>query len=140
MITGTNPTRRSFLSGLVYLVSFGFMQLVWTLDKPGITRNTNAVAWKLANFFVDKKSAKIVGLEYLRSAPSEANAGLLIDLICSSDGERHAEFAQADNYMLRELLQHQLRQDFEYDRVVNVRGWLLSETEARLCALVALTA
>jgi hypothetical protein len=50
MITRTNITRRAFLSVLVYLGSFGFMQLGWNLDKLGTARNTNAVALAIAPF------------------------------------------------------------------------------------------
>jgi hypothetical protein len=138
MITRTNISRRSLLSGLVYLGSFGFLQPGWTLDKLHNTSKTNTLASELANFYVDKESAKIVGLEYLRSVPSEANVSLLVELLCSFDREQHAAFAQTDRQKLRELLLLRQRQDFEDERVVNVRGWLLSKTECRLCALAAL--
>jgi hypothetical protein len=138
MIPRANITRRSFLGGLVYLGSFSFMQLGTTLDKLCTTGKTDALASKLANFYVDKGSAKAVGLEYLRSVPSEAKAGLLIDLICPFDGERRAEFAEADKQRLKELLSDRQREDFEHERVVHVRGWILSETECRLCALAAI--
>jgi hypothetical protein len=32
-----------------------------------------------------------------------------------------------------------MRIDYEIERVVNLDGWILSETEARLCALVSLS-
>ena len=125
------------MSALVYLGSFSLIQLGWPLDF-GTTGKTDALASKLANFYADKQSAKIIGLEYLRSVPSEANAGLLIDLICSFAREQRAEFAQADKQKLRELLLLRQHQDFELERVVNVRGWILSKTECRLCGLAAL--
>jgi hypothetical protein len=37
------------------------------------------------------------------------------------------------------MLLHRHSQDFEHGRFVKVQGWILSVTEARLCALVALT-
>jgi hypothetical protein len=138
MITSTNITRRGFLGALVYLGLFRFMQLGWSLDKPRNTDTTDAVAAKLANFYIDKESAKIVGLEYLRSVPSEAKVGLLTDLICSFEGEQRAAFNQANKEKLRQMLLLRQRQDFEHGRVANVRGWILSKTECRLCALVAL--
>jgi hypothetical protein len=35
-------------------------------------------------------------------------------------------------------LQQQIRQDYIEERVVKLQGWILSVTEARLCALTAL--
>ena len=35
-------------------------------------------------------------------------------------------------------LMSRIRDDFCHDRMVSVEGWMLAETEARLCALVAL--
>ena len=135
MIKSAAISRRTFLSGLVYLSSCSFMQLVWPLCRTG---EIGSLAAKLASFYVDKESAKIVGLEYLRSVPAEAKVAFLVDLICSVDRAKHAELAQADKHKLKELLVLRQRQDFEHERVINVRGWILSETECRLCALAAL--
>lgn len=138
MMCGTNITRRDFLAGLVYLVSSGFLQLGGKWDIFHATGKTDALAAKLANFYVDKKGAKIVGLAYLRSVPSEAQVDLLVNCICSFNGAQRAELAQADEEKLKELLLLRQRNDFEHERVVNIRGWILSQTECRLCALAAL--
>jgi hypothetical protein len=134
----TNITRRTFLGGLFSLGSLEFLGMGWNLDRLCASGDTDSLASKLANVHGDKHSAKIVGAEYLRSVPSEAKAKLLIDLICSCDGGQHAEFTQADKRKLLELLRVRQRQDFEHGRVVNVRGWILSKTECRVCALAAL--
>lgn len=139
MMYSANVTRRSFLAGMVYLVSSGFLQLGRRWDIIYATGKNHNLAVKLANFYVDKKSAKIVGIEYLRSVPSEAKVDLLVDWICSFNEAQHAEFATADKNRLKELLLLRQREDFEHERVVNVRGWILSETECRLCALAALS-
>lgn len=135
MNCGASIKRRSFLSGVGYLSLFGFMQLVWPFRYNVKARS---LAKKLANFHVDKESAKIVGLAYLRSVPSEAKVDVLIDLISSLDVAQRAELAHADEDELKEILLRRQRQDFEHERVVNIRGWILSETECRLCALAAL--
>ncbi len=96
------------------------------------------VAVKLADVFTHARSARVVGFEYLAGVPREADARLLVDLICSFRGERRAELAGANLATRRRLLAAQQREDFEQGRVVNVQGWILSETEARLCALAAL--
>jgi hypothetical protein len=96
------------------------------------------LALKLAQVFTHNPSAAIVGLEYLRCVPGEANVGLLVDLICASQPKQRAELDQADMGKLRELLRSQQRQDFERGHTVKVQGWILSQTEVRLCGLAAL--
>jgi hypothetical protein len=100
---------------------------------------SDPLASSLANFFTDRQSAAIIGLEYLRSIPEEANIHLLINLICSFRPERRPELANINIEEYRELLVLQQRDDFEHNRMVKIHGWILSETEARLCALAALT-
>ncbi|MDA2917049.1 hypothetical protein MYX64_09465 [Nitrospinae bacterium AH_259_B05_G02_I21] len=92
----------------------------------------------MATIFTHKDSAAVIGQEYLRSVPEEADAPLLVDMICSSLPKRRADLVGADLEELRELLRHQQRHDFEYGRTVKVNDWILSETEVRLCALAAL--
>lgn len=93
---------------------------------------------KLTNLFHNRKSATLIGLEYLRRTPMEADGQHLTKLICSRWQERYDEIAYADTGKIKKLLLRQQREDFEKGRIVNVQGWILSETEARLCALTAL--
>ena len=67
--------------------------------------------------------------------PKEAEVYLLVDLTC---GENYPEFTQADTKKLQEQLRLLQRQDFERGHTVKVQGWILSVTEARLCALATL--
>jgi len=138
MIPYTNMTRRNFLRALGFLSAFSLPGPARALAKPGESRVPGPLGSKLAKFFINRESATIVGREYLRRAPREADVRLLVDLICSSEKGRRAELAKADMEKLRELLLQQQRQDFEEGRIVNVQGWILSETEARLCAVAAL--
>lgn len=138
MIMYGNMTRRSVLRILVCLSALGLTSPARALAKLGGSSTPDPLVLKLAQFFVHKGSASVVGREYLRSVPEEADARLLVDLICSGQIERRAELAKADRGELRELLLLQQRHDFEHGRIVNVQGWILSETEVRLCALTAL--
>ena len=103
-----------------------------------VSRDVDLLAFSLANLFSHRESAARVGREYLRVRPDEGNLNSLIDLICLSRPERRAELAKANTKRRRELLALQQREDFEQCRIVKVHGWILSETEARLCAVAAL--
>jgi len=131
-------TRRSFLGVLSVLGAFGLTSPVRALAKLGESNAPDSLALKLAGVFPHKESAARVGREYLRCVPREADVHLLVDLICSFQEKRIAELSTADMAKLRELLLLQQRRDFEEGRIVHVHGWILSETEARLCALADL--
>jgi hypothetical protein len=128
-------TRRRFLQASLFIgavLSTRRRDLVVAMNG---SYTADALSVTLADFFYDKKSAKVVGWEYLRSVPMEGNTAKLTRLICSS---RYEELVCADGSKIRDLLLRQQREDFEKGRIVNVHGWILSETEARLCALTAL--
>jgi len=130
-------TRRAFLRMTCAIVAIGSTPLPDLFaDNNGYR---NPLASKLVGFFQDKESAGAVGREYLRIAPLEADTLKLTELICAGRPARHAELNFASMGKVRSILLHQQREDFDKGRTVNVQGWILSETEARLCALTALT-
>jgi len=84
------------------------------------------------------ESARVVGRAYLRREPAEANAARLRERILADLGlDADAAAASADRE-LRERLRHRVRADFAAGRIVKLDGWILSLTEVRLSALVAL--
>jgi hypothetical protein len=93
---------------------------------------------RLAGLLAHSESAKVIGSEYLRMYPQEADLNVLLDLLAAqlavSDAGR---FGIADE-QLRERLDRMIRADFADDRIVKLRGWVLSATEARVCALAVL--
>jgi hypothetical protein len=135
MTSFPSMTRRRFLQFSFFLgamVPTRTRDLVVAMD---FDRMTDPLSTKLIDVFHDKKSARAIGLEYLRMAPTEGNPGELTKLICSA---RYHELARADGRTVKDLLLRRQRDDFEAGRIVYVQGWILSETEARLCALAAL--
>lgn len=67
--------------------------------------------------------ASQVGLAYLQTHPGDADHDRLL---ASVAGESPATLVKRQ------------RDDFNLGRTVTIRGWVLSQTEARLCALAAL--
>jgi hypothetical protein len=78
-----------------------------------------------------------VGREYLRGVPTEGDDKILVFLICGEQCEPPptARGPQAT----REWARARARKDFAAGRVVEIEGWIVSATEARLCALSALS-
>ncbi|MEM9354985.1 MAG: hypothetical protein AAGB04_02125 [Pseudomonadota bacterium] len=79
-----------------------------------------------------------IGDEYLTNVPSEADIQVLSEHICPPWTSRHAELTSASQGDIHRLIDDWRREDFELGETVLVSGWLLSKTEARLCALEAL--
>jgi hypothetical protein len=74
-----------------------------------------------------------IGTQYRAAVRTEDTAATLRDAISNS---RHRQFS----WIRGRSIEEQIRDDFAVGRVVVVGGWVLSETEARQCALYSLSA
>jgi hypothetical protein len=127
-------SRRTVLAGLaagIVGAAIG-LRLYW----PGgsVTRE----ARRLADILRHPDSASWLGRLYLEEKPREADAALLVTLIGAARGPALPPASPAADEALRADLDERIRNDFIYGNMVAVDGWLLSLTEARLCALVSL--
>lgn len=98
---------------------------------------TDTRASRLLTVFRRRKSAMIVGRKYLERHPRETDPDLLVKLI-AGDPLRPLPTDEDDRRALARWLQLRFREDFIQGLTVRVEGWLLSQTEARLCAMVAM--
>src|SRR5712692_1926613 len=133
-------SRRSFLREFAFAIAFVFARpLHVVLREHAISANDLIV--RLTSVLVHRESAAVIGQEYLRRVPEENNIDVLVDLICSPGAGQQKELMYSgDAKALRAILSSQQRDDFANDRTSKVQGWILSDTEVRLCALAALTA
>lgn len=98
----------------------------------------SAPAVRLGRVLRQRDSARAIGAAYLRSLPHPMTADALADAIALGLPGGHGVLATAHDAELHALLAERSSVDFSEGRTVWLRGWLLSETEARLCALAAL--
>jgi hypothetical protein len=89
----------------------------------------------LAQLLSEVDSAGVVGREYLRYHPDERDPKYIRHGLSVALGGRLEAFEPA---VLRERVRRRVRQDFAENQVTLIDGWILSNTEARLCALAAL--
>ena len=115
-------------------------QLAMTLSAAAVTLPTHAAAHPacvtgdpdlsaaIDGLISQRNSAVIIGEAYLTQFDSERSADILLSKI--------RESLLADTQRVDEqTVLCQIRVDFERGDIVNLHGWLLSRTEARLCAL-----
>jgi len=128
-------TRRAAIRMAGIVSAFLFNHSVFEFAE---SRSRAEVIKKITGFYSHKNDAAVIGLEYLNSAPEEVDMQKLIHLICPSDSDKYRQLADASSDDAHDLIVGWQREDFEHGRIANVAGWLLSETEARVCALTAL--
>ena len=79
-----------------------------------------------------------VGKAYMEQVPSENSPESLIDqLMINSKGDTIPK--TTDSKTLQKMMSQKVKSDFDNGETVIVRGWVLSRTEARQCALYSLT-
>lgn len=131
----TALSRRSLLKRLALVVLAGALPA--GLRAQNADRRWRPPSARLTRCLSDPQSAAVLGARYLARMPEEADRELLARLIAGAR-RRALRLARADTRRLRALLARQQRADFACGRTVCLDGWVLSRTEARLCALAAL--
>lgn len=137
--------RRTLLSALLTLpVLSGTAGAAATLNG-GVSEQASP-GDGLAAIFSNRRSASILGQAYLMQRPEEADAQRLEALLLSPDNLKTLSSAgispdgigTARPAALKQAFQDLRRWDFEDGDVLQIDGCMLSVTELRLCALVAL--
>lgn len=92
----------------------------------------------LEAFFDRPDSARRIGAAYLRLHPQEADAASLRRSFASAPGGAAGSLEAMGAGEFAGWIRDRRRGDFRDGRTVAVDGWILSITEARLCALLFL--
>jgi hypothetical protein len=132
MSPGRRMGRRAFLLAGAGAAAALAAAPPWTWPLPG---SSAPAAERLAGLLDHQASAIAVGRAYLSAAPTRPE--LLVSQIARAlpGGRRAIERASDDR--LRRMLHRATLRDFARERTVVVDGWILSGTEAGLCALAA---
>ena len=90
----------------------------------------------LNDVFHKKSSAAAIGKEYLATMGVTADVEMMTESVAralslSPDGAISIESARA-------LLKRRVREDFRSGNTVSLQGWVVSLTEAQVCAIVTL--
>lgn len=125
--------RRQFLHVAVAgTVAFSLPGVQW-LSEP-FSRMHVLAHPGLLTLLGDDQRVREIGSAYRRAFPKEDYPETLRVAILSDSGLSQG-LADSD---VRTRLDQQVRDDFERGRTVQLRGWILSVTEARQCALFSI--
>ena len=88
--------------------------------------------------FCDEKTIREIGISYRSIVPAENEKKKLTELLLTDyDGK---VMANSDKYKVIELMDTKVLKDFtDYNKIHVIKGWVISITEARQCALFSLT-
>jgi hypothetical protein len=122
--------RREFLLGLAAIPVVGAL---------GACSGRESLRPALLEFYADRDSARALGAEYLKHFPDEDDDTILLEGLTggAARASEWEELASSDPQALRQSIRQRHREDFRAGRTRLLSGWVLSETELRLCALVA---
>ena len=127
MMAGTTLSRRECLALLAALVSSG-------VASPGLSAAERAEGRNVLERFCREprwQSTRVAGKAFLEAHPDEGDLGQLVDRLL----EGYEPLLALDTF-----LDLKVRTDFAKGETVRVANWLLSKTEGRLYAAVALLA
>jgi hypothetical protein len=125
-------TKRFFILSSTTVLTFCFRRFSLELDDSTARFDMTTALKEI--FARHQYSAEAIGWEHLCNLPSEKSRSKLIDLICAE-----SKPPLNDPDAIKAWAREKIRGDFRVGRVVEVQGWILSATEARLCAFAALS-
>jgi hypothetical protein len=126
--------RRTFLLG----AAGAGVSLVWgSAGLRPFPQTSLSTAERLAGV-LRHESARAIGSEYLRLVPAEASEAVLVAGVVARLPGGSRVVGTASDHRLHELLLGATLGDFAALQTVELHGWVLARTEARLCALAAL--
>ncbi|MBW2399546.1 MAG: hypothetical protein JRG80_09750 [Deltaproteobacteria bacterium] len=91
----------------------------------------------LEGLFDDPEAARAIGAAWIAEQPTPPDAEALLTAIADGRIEAARALARSDPAALLAQLRARHHADFDFGRTAEVRGWLLSLTEARVCGALA---
>ena len=93
---------------------------------------------RLADFLKDAKSANVIGQPYLDAVPGENDPDIIVRSIEMNHPVITSKLRTASTSETKALIAKMVTEDFSTGETIQLHGWILSRTEARLCALTSL--
>jgi hypothetical protein len=129
--------RRTFIyTGIALAAVLGFGDL-FLLNYESKWKKQPFLFPLILSNILDEEWLRIVGNSYRVMRPDENSKEKLLNAITSEMQTNHDKTYDISNQVLE--IEKIVEMDFKYERHILIRGWVLSETEARQCALLSLS-
>ena len=131
-------TRRKFLvwifSSTISTIGLSQSNFKISTDFDAITLR-NIITNLVSAAFKDPTKTTQLGFAYIHTFPQEADASKLVHALLENNIEIARKTVDNDINCLNSILLKQIKNDFKLNKIVNIDGWIVSQTEARLSAL-----
>ncbi|MEE9494522.1 MAG: hypothetical protein V3W04_14230 [Gammaproteobacteria bacterium] len=101
--------------------------------KSSQAEATSTLARNLSRLFSSPKNASAIGQRYIELYPEKMSSTQLANDL----GDEIIKLALSGDNMLKQRIARQQQNDFSEGNTVIVNNWILSRTEASVCALIA---
>ena len=105
------------------------------LRARALPATPDGLAAALRTLLYDRAAARRLGRAYVRQVPEEDDPRILARLTLALPEGQYGDAIALDPTSLRDRIDERVRNDFAASTTVQLDGWVLSRTEARLCAL-----
>jgi len=124
-------------STFIYYAAVGTAMAVVPL--PGCKSNKLSVLEKpqLLSRICDVNTIMDIGKSYRNTFPDNSRQQLMDHIMARTESK--VIFPNASNRSIGSFVEEKVKDDFKSGRILVIKGWVLSQTEARQCALFSLT-
>jgi len=128
--------RRNFLITTTAALAVAAVPTVWYLNNRKKVYHPLVMPEELGNF-CEEKVIREIGEQYRKETPAETNKARLEQLLLTDASGK--QIASSDKEAVARLIEKKTLDDFNASRILILKGWVISVTEARQCALFSLT-
>ena len=129
--------RRTFIyTGVAVAAGIALSDLLLLNNESKWKKQPFLYPFILSNF-LDEGSLRIIGNSYRVKKPDENSKEKLLNAITSGMSKIQSK-ANDMAYQAMEI-EKNVEMDFKSDKFIVIKGWVISETEARQCALLSLS-
>ena len=129
--------RRTFIyTGVAVATGVGLCDFFFWKNEPRWKKQPFLYPFILSNI-LDEESLRIIGNSYRSMKPDENSKIKLLNAITG----RMNTIQTGTNNMAKQAteIERNVEMDFKSDKLITIKGWVISETEARQCALLSLS-
>lgn len=103
-------------------------------DQYNVLLHQPTFLWQIC----DENALREIGLAYRKLKPDEEKKNRLVSILTAEAGDKKLS-SKASNKQVESFLNNKIQTEFKKNETVTVKGWVLSLTEARQCALFSHT-
>jgi hypothetical protein len=127
--------RRTFILAAAASVAAATIPVVKYKYRDTVTHDPLLRPDALAHF-CDENTIREIGNRYRTQVPSESTKERLTELLLTDSAGK--KLKPAERSAIAELIKKKIHEEFLANKAIVVKGWVISSTEARQCALYSL--